>query len=355
MRFRIRFAQQIVGLFIILALVSLAVILILMGVNQRWFAKNYVFQTLFQTADGLSNGMSIKLRGFEIGKVSQIALNSNNRVDVTIEIYSEYYEKVKPRSVLELASSPIGLGGGLNFLPGRNDLPPIQEFSFIPSTDTIQGTGLIKDGQVDRPGGNEAINGIIAQVEPLLAELRITAQNTNAILANVNQAIEGKGDNQVVALLRQVNSTIGDVRNTLGTVDGIMGTVNTVIKDTSTQTSTLLDNVNNITGSLAVTASNLKDPTGLVPKLLDPDGRIFGEVNKILTEVETSVKQLNDLLAFFNKSTPQISGILEDSKAAIKQTTDVLEGVKNNPLLKGGITEQKVQPSTFKSFREEDE
>lgn len=341
MRFRIRFAQQVVGLFIILALVSLAVVIFLMGVNQRWFAKNYTYNSQFQSADGLTTGLAIKLRGFEIGKVAKVSLNASNRVDVQVEIYEEYYEKIKPNSVLELASSPIGLGGGMNLLPGKNDLPPMENNAFLPSTDTVLGRNLIAQGLVDKPAGSEQINAIIAQVEPLLVSLRGTADNTNQLLANINQAVEGKGDNEIRGLLGQVNKITAELAIT-------MQGVNTILADTGPRTNVLLDNVNDITGSLAVTAKNLEDPTGLVPKLIDPDGKLFAQINNIMAQV-------NDLAAFINKSTPTLAGILEDSKIAIKQASDVLEGVKNNPLLRGGITEQKPQASTFKSFRQEDD
>ncbi len=41
MKFKIKFADQIVGLFIIIALVLFGTIVIMLGINQRWFSKNY--------------------------------------------------------------------------------------------------------------------------------------------------------------------------------------------------------------------------------------------------------------------------------------------------------------------------
>ena len=50
--------------------------------------------------------MPIKLKGFEIGKVSGFELTYSNRVRVNIDIYSDYISKVRPDSVLR-----IGRGG----------------------------------------------------------------------------------------------------------------------------------------------------------------------------------------------------------------------------------------------------
>jgi len=43
MKFRIRYADQLVGVFLLLAVLAIAVILVFLGINQRWFAKDYQF------------------------------------------------------------------------------------------------------------------------------------------------------------------------------------------------------------------------------------------------------------------------------------------------------------------------
>ena len=61
MKFRIRFADQLVGAFLLAAVLAVAVILVFVGINQRWFAKNYQFRSRFDSAGGLSVGMPIDL------------------------------------------------------------------------------------------------------------------------------------------------------------------------------------------------------------------------------------------------------------------------------------------------------
>ena len=135
MKFRIRYADQLVGLFLLLAVLAIAVILVFLGVNQRWFAKDYEFRSRFDSAGGLSVGMPIMLKGFEIGSIERIELNDDNQVDVLFTVQDTYYNKVLPNSVLELTSSPIGLGVTLNFYPGAGaDCPSPSSPSSPPST-----------------------------------------------------------------------------------------------------------------------------------------------------------------------------------------------------------------------------
>lgn len=352
MKFRIKYAQQIVGFFLLAALAALVVVLILMGLNQRWFARSYTFYTRFNSASGITPGMSVKLKGFEIGKLSGFQLNSLNRVSVTLQIYEEYYDKIRPDSVVELASSPLGLGSGsLNLLSGKNTLPPIEEYSFIPSTDTILGDNIVKQGLVDKQLGNDAISGIINSIEPLVNSIRETSNSVNQLLTNINGAVEGTSQNQITSLLQDLHKNMGNLDRILqGDVQGKVGPI--------------LDNVAAISGNVAKLTDEMKDPKGLIPKLLDAKGSIatllddknqlYDQINQIITQVNQSMKEVRALAVYLNNSTPQISGIMEDARSTLKHTDDVLTGLSNNPLLKGGIPEKKEQSGTVRSARQED-
>ena len=59
-------------------------------------------------------------------------------------------------------------------------------------------------------------------------------------------------------------------------------------------------------------------------------------------------------MEYINSTQPQISTILEKGRDTLDQGKDVLEAVKNNPLLRGGVPPQREQTSTLKSYRDED-
>jgi len=364
MKFRIKFAQQVVGVFLLAAALALVVVLVFMGANQRWFARNYVFFSRFSSAEGLTTGMSVRLKGFEIGKVSGVQLNNFNRVRVEVSIFEDYYTKIRPDSVLELAVSPLGLGSGsMNLLPGLNQLPPMEERSFLPSSESTLGKSLLAQGLVDKPLGNEAIAGIISQIEPLLNEVRSTATGVTRLLGNINGAVEGKSGNQIAVLL-------GEVQKTLATVDQVLSATGNNTNTLLVSSQDLLKNLNGITGNVEHLTSQLQDPTGLVPKLLDPKGSlktllddkndlynqlsgILTQVNRTLVQVTSTVADLKGLTTYLNPSTSQIPGLLEDTQSTLKKAGDVMEGLSNNPLLKGGIPERKAQTSTLQGQRDE--
>ena len=137
--------------------------------------------------------MPIMLKGFEIGKISRITLNSRNEVDVQFSIQDTYYDRVQRYSVLELATSPIGLGVSLKFHSGNDRGPPVPEMSFIPSLDTEEGRELVDRGLVDIPKGEDVIGSVIAKLNPILDETRTTIAQIHHVAGTLDAALNGGG------------------------------------------------------------------------------------------------------------------------------------------------------------------
>jgi phospholipid/cholesterol/gamma-HCH transport system substrate-binding protein len=332
MKFKFRFADQIVGVFVLAAIAGLAAILILIGANQRWFAKNYMFWSKFSSANGLSVGLPIKLRGFEIGQVKSISLSSDNTVNIKFYIYDTYYEKITANSVLEISSNPLGLGGGLLFHMGKAGGDPLPEFAYIPSLDTEEGRALVRQGLVDLPRAEDVINSLLTKADESLFSL-------NQLIVSVNDAVSG-------------------------TSEGPLGDILAEMAVTTEELNLLLRDLQAIAVHVEKTTAALEDPTGLVTTLLDPkgsvatllddDNRLYEQISSTLEELGAIVTQLVDFTVYLNSSQPQITGLLEKGRITLDQSNAVLEALKNNPLLRGGIPEEGIQPTTFRGYRDGD-
>jgi phospholipid/cholesterol/gamma-HCH transport system substrate-binding protein len=338
-KFRIRFAQQIVGAFVLLGILAIAAILILMGVNQRWFAKNYYYWSTFPSAEGLSIGMPIKLKGFEIGKIDTISLTRTNMVDVEFYVYDTYHVKVTPNSVLELTSSPLGLGGGLLFHPGRESSEPLPELSFIPSLGLEQGRELVRRGLVDIPQTEDVISATITQLSATLTEIDAAIKVISETRGTIDSSLRGESVGPLADVLNETAVVVGKI-------------------------DTMLDDLNDTVANISVMTAEFRDPTGLATRLLDPKGSIatlLDDDNRLYDEISGSVEELSGIIAelgnfmeFINSSQPQIAALLEKGRTTLDQGKDVLEAAKNNPLLRGGVPERREQPTTFQSYRDEE-
>jgi phospholipid/cholesterol/gamma-HCH transport system substrate-binding protein len=339
MKFRVRFAQQIVGVFVLLAILAVAAILILLGINQRWFAKDYHYWSVFRSAGGLSVGMPIRLKGFEIGKISTISLTKDNLVEIEFFIMDTYYDKVLPNSVLELSSNPLGLGGGMLFHSGKGPAEPLPEFSYIPSMDLEEGRELVRRGLVDRSAGQDPIGEVIASLGPTLEQVDSTLLSIEKMVDSLNSSITGTGPGPLTGALTELENAAAQIDSVLTEIEITVGNINQ-----------LTEGLTDPTGL----AKKLLDPHGSMATLLDDDNQLYDQILQSLEQLNGIIAELGQFVAFVNDSQPQISGILEKGKETLDQGRDVLEAVKNNPLLRGGVPERLPQPATFQSFRDED-
>ena len=346
MRFRIRFADKIVGIFVLLAILGVAAALILLGLNQRWFARSYTFWTRFASSEGLSVGTPIKLKGFEIGKVDALRLGRDNLVEVEFHIFDTYYPRVVPGSVVERTVSPLGLGTGLLFHPGPGEAPALPEQSFIPSSDVDEGRLILAAERGVAPSQSDPIATLLGQVQPVLVEIDRTVVAIRQVADTLNRDLQGKGAGPLSATLKDVAGTAHDVAGTAREVNAI---------------ATRLEA---IAANLEQLSAGLRDPTGLARRLLDPkgsvatflddDNRLYNQISGSLEQLQAAIAQLSEFTRFVNSSQPQILGLLEQGRTTLDQGQQVLEAMKNNPLLRGGVPHRPEQQTTFQSYRDED-
>ncbi len=346
MKFGFRHADKFVGLFILVAVVFLSSSLVVTSINRRWFARDYEFFSRFVSADGLSVGMGLELKGFEIGKIKRITLNRDNKVDVTLVIYDTFINKVTEGSVLELASNPLGLGGGLNFYPGTASDTLLAEFSYIPSNQSKEGRALLLSDLVDKPDREDAVNAILNNVNPILLGLNTLITSLGGISGQIDGALAGNGNTPLGGMLLNLEDTTAALNTVLPAVQSI-----------------LLE-VEKITGSLSLLMAQLEDPTGLVPTLLDPSGSLdtilnddnemYYQITGILGELQTNLENLSAMTGDLRGITPELNLVVDEATGAIQEGKKVLEGLSNNPLLRKGISEEPEAGYQHGSLRDEE-
>ncbi|WP_455382347.1 MlaD family protein [Salinispira pacifica] len=353
MRFRIKFANQLVGVFVLLALAFLLFILASMGINQHWFEKRHYFRSDFASARGINVGMNVTFKGFAIGKVTEIRLNKDNRVDVRFFIRDEYYPRVYENSVLQLTANPLGLGGGLVFHPGSRITQPLPDHSLIPSWDSAMAREWRDRGLVQAVTEEDMVTNLMGQVGPLVTKVNDLLASTQSVLTTVDGALKGTDTGPLGATLANVDSLVGGMSRSVATLNAkTLGNVNEMVANLAT-----------ISSNMAILSEELKTTRGLVPRLLDAKGsiatllddqnRLFDRIDSIMASLQATAADVKQLADFLKGSTPQLSTMLDQTQKALSTGQDVLTGVKNNPLIRGGIPKNVPQPPTFRSYRDD--
>lgn len=325
MKFKIRFADQIVGFFIVLSLVSLVFVIVMLGRSQRWFAKDASFSTILPSAGGLGKNMAVQYRGFTIGNVKTFHLTENDEVEVIFTIHEEYSDRAKQGSVVEMMISPVGLGNQFLFHAGRGEV--LEEGAFIPVAGSAQAQELIRQGLAVELKHDDSISVLMNKASTLL-------DNINRTLAQVNEALgPGTDATEIGKMTGSIQRTLSGVEELPQSLDRTIITANRTIDGIRAEIEPLLANVNAI-------VANLNAPDGLLSSVLDTDKEVYTGLVQSLGSVQAILGNLERATAFIPAQLPQLAGIIADVRVTMKSVEDVLVALTNNPLLKQGVPER---------------
>lgn len=336
MKFRIRHADRIVGLFILVALALVAAMLIFIAINQRWFSHNANYVSKLKSATGLTVGTDITMRGFKLGKISDMSLSkdTDNLVEIKFYVYEKYIDKVTENSVLELSTSPIGLGTSLEFHSGKSRAH-LKEGSLVPSLGLPEGLALERAGLVDRPQGDSPITTALASVNELLLLINDTLKGRGSGPINDTLLSIKKGANSFPATMANVNLISDDLKNGLANLPTVMNQIEAA------------------TANLQVLTEKIRDPDSLIPTLLGTKD-LPQQIEQTMQQLHKAMDDVTKITSGIAGEVPKLSSLLMETRAAISSAQDVMEGLKNNPLLKDGITKKPSQQAVYESLRRED-
>jgi phospholipid/cholesterol/gamma-HCH transport system substrate-binding protein len=348
MKFRIRYADQIVGVLIIVVLVALSGVIVLLGAKQRWFAKNYTNHTNFDAGTGLSNNMAVQYKGFTIGNVKSFHLSDDDRVEVVFTIQDTYNDRVKEGSLVQLNISPVGLGNSFVFYPGLGT-EQLAEGDLIPNTTSPEARYYLERALAYIPNQNDSITLIISQVNTAL-------ENINRIASSLDRAFNGTDQTELGRVLRHASAILANLE-TLSAAPNeqmIQPALSPVLAEIDSIVDTLrplIANLETISGDVKTVSGTLASGGGVLTAL-DGTGDLAASLNDSLKSVSGTLKSVEQAAAFVPTQLPQISILITELQSALLSAEDVLAGLKNNPLLKNGIPEAVQTETTGTSLRD---
>jgi phospholipid/cholesterol/gamma-HCH transport system substrate-binding protein len=334
MKFTIRFVDQIVGSLIILALGIVIFVIFMLGSNQRWFSRDYLFKSHFSSAAGLSQNMPVQYKGFTIGRVKSVTLTDDDQVEVLFTIFDIYIDRVVQGSLVEVLVSPIGMGNQFMFYPGAGTDRVLEE-GFIPAVNSSEGKRLLATGLAVRPERDDSLNNLINRAGSALANLDEALIQVTNTLVEVQEAFEGSSRTSLGRTMGEVEQAAAGLRKMSQQLPSDLGDAwNSIL----IQITPILDNLNTLSTRLA-------DPDGTVMSILDSEGEVYTDLVESLDAIAATLRNLEKTTDFIPPQLPQLAVLLADLHAALSSAQDVLTALTNNPLLKGGIPPRREPPS----------
>jgi len=313
MNFKFKHTDKIVGAFIIFSILLLLISSFMIIFNKKIFTRKFIFKTQFNLASGLKINQDIMFKGYKIGKIYNFNLNKQNTIDAFFYIYSDYIDKITENSVINKSINPITQGVTIILESNIKNNRIADEYSFIPSMDMPESQILIENGEIEKKSDN--ITTIIEDIGTIISSI---TRDHNA------------DENSIARILV----------NTADIVESIKGE---------------MTHINTILYNFKLLSNKMQTPDGLVKRLIDPDGTImFNSLQKSLDNLASMMGELNEFSQFINGQSTQIETLLVESKITMKQAQEVIEGIRNNPLIKAGITEKKEQEVIKQNIRDRD-
>jgi phospholipid/cholesterol/gamma-HCH transport system substrate-binding protein len=338
MNFKFKHTEKIVGVFIFTAIVILIAGIITIAVYQKLFIKGFTFKTKLSSAEGLSTSTIISFRGYEIGKIRNYLLDEDNNIDAEIFIYKDFREKIVKGCAIYRQVSPIS-GKTWLILLYPNQLPLritkngttlsvlLPEGSYLPSLDMYDGKKLLEDKIIEKYGDSIAILFEDARdfVSNLRQEVRLKQDSFQDFFKNLAEFANSLARNSKILdnITLMTDPNKGPVFSTLNQFVDISKKLN--------------ESVNQLNSLI----ENYKKPDGIIPKMMQIKPE---EIDKTMQNLNKNLETLYQMIKSLQEQVPMIAEVLMN-------TDKTLQGLNNNPLLRGGIPKENKNTNSSKKKR----
>ncbi len=257
--------------------------------KQEVFRSSRVINLIAASSQGVQKGMAARLSGFRIGKVGNVELEGENRVRVTLEVFSEYAHFLRADSMASIASESL-IGD-----------------RFIDITAGSAGAEELKEG-VTLPLAPE--KSISTLMESLKDEIRPAVIDTREIISFLN---DPKGDFKVT------------LTNLRVTTDALKTEMPQIMKDAQVavqQGSNLFSQLNQRDAELWKSLAHFEQ---FSKNLSDDIAPVITKLTDAITTIQTAATKLDRT---FTEAGPEIPRLLRKGTDTLRSADEVLTSIK---------------------------
>lgn len=305
---RFRNLERKIGLFVLLALAGVALVVVLVGIQRDLFSAKYTLVFTVDRGTGFTKGMPVKLSGFRVGKITDMTLNEQAMVDITIEVARKYGKWIRSDSTVKLVKEGLVGDSIVEVAVGSLDKPELKTGDSITYLKT--------------KGLDDLADEIADKVKPVLIEVR-------DIIAYINDP-----DGDLKKTIRNLELLTRNLEATRSNADTLLLATTQNLEQISSRTTNLLDTATRKIDSLAV--ASLNTSLEKLPPLLEKTDAALTQV----TAISLATKKLSE------QAFPLIPGVLSRTEELLFSTDRLVNSLNNSWLLGGGST-----PTPSRSYK----
>ncbi|OGJ85493.1 MAG: hypothetical protein A2268_03155 [Candidatus Raymondbacteria bacterium RifOxyA12_full_50_37] len=293
-RIHVVYKEYFVGGFLIFATLALLTLIFATLVKNNLFVDQYQLHTVFQDKSDMNVGAKVKISGITVGQVSEISFNSENKIEVVMQIKISYQYLIRNNSVATIIQERFPISDRIIAIsPGTKDYPMLEDGMTVNAKEMLsldiilqQTLNAFSDLTViiDKIKKGEGTLGALVQKDDLYRQL-------DAVVA------------EALPLLRHGNKLIAQLNDITGKVNGVMDSVPAVMTTAE--------------GTLGQVGSFLASANGLIDSLNVITGKISALLDKmpvVVNQGQGLMQNTNDLMNGVKKIWPISSKIKQESE-----------------------------------------
>lgn len=158
--------ERIAGLFVLCAIMGVALTALTVAVKQGWFDAKVYYSTDFESADGLHQGTIVQMSGIRVGAVESVDLQADNKIRVHFYVLGKFQDRIREDSEVQLIR-PFLIGERvIDINVGNPLLPVVAHNGFLHSIETTDFMTLMSGKKLNAYFGR--IGGILENMQILV-------------------------------------------------------------------------------------------------------------------------------------------------------------------------------------------
>jgi phospholipid/cholesterol/gamma-HCH transport system substrate-binding protein len=290
---QVKWSQLRVGLTVLVALVTLAVLIFVMTGTTGLFTKKILVRAYVDNAGGLRVGAPVRLEGVDIGNVTGIRVVADPKrrlapVEVTMKITTKYADTMKSDCEVELTTAGVLGEVFVDMDCRRAQGAPMRNGVELPTKDVPQLQDVIRASQ----GTLENVDSLVKRLDSILTYIQSGQGSIGKVIYDPSLF------NRANDMLSQLQEVIGQINSPNGTIGKLINSDELYNKANASidNLNKIIDEVNNGQGTIG---KFLKDPS------------LYDNANKTIT-------QSNELISGINAGKGTLGRLAKDEALANK-------------------------------------
>jgi phospholipid/cholesterol/gamma-HCH transport system substrate-binding protein len=343
---QVHWSQLRVGITVLVALITLAVLIFLMTGTTGLFTKKIIIHAFVDNAGGLRVGAPVRLEGVDIGNVSGIRVSTNppskaTPVEISMKITTKYKESMS--TGCELALTTAGVLGEV----------------FVDLNCTQAKGRQLENGDALATRATPQLQDVVRASQGTLENVNILLQQLSGI---VNYIQSGQGSiGKIIydsSLYDRASATLSDLQHVANQIDSPQSTIGKLINSDELyqkldgsvdKVNKIIDEVNSGQGTVG---KFLKDPAlyDNANKMVSGAGQLVADINAgkgtlgkltkdqaLANKIDNTVTRLNNITTDLDNGKGSAGKFLKDpalydnSNDLLVETRNLIKAVRQNP------------------------